>query len=402
MSQAFLPLLFGGDINVYSMARAFHEAYGKRSICYGKFPSGPAYASSIIDYRACREIEQPDVFLSKVRQVAAEAGEQTVLLIACGDSYVKLAAEGQADFPPNVIAPYVSGEQIALLTHKERFYALCDEHGIDHPDTFIYRPDLGHDFQLPFDAPYVLKPSNGVAYWEHPFPGNEKVFICRSREELLAVLGKVYAAGYPDSMIIQDFIPGDDTFMHVLTNYSDQKAQVRLMCLGHVLLEEHTPHGIGNHAVILTEQNQTLCETLRAFLEAIGFRGFSNFDIKYDSRDGKYKVFEINCRQGRSNYYVTGAGYNLARYLVEDLIENKPLPLTLADRESLWRVVPRRVAFSYIVREYHAAMRRRISAKQECNPLFYAPDKGLSRRLRLLKNQLGHFSKYKTYYEKKS
>lgn len=401
MTKPFLPLLFGGDINVYSVARAFHEAYGQTSICYGKFPSGPAYESAIIDYHPCREIETAAVFLAKVCEVAQQHPDKTILAIGCGDSYVKLASELAPQFPANVIAPYVSGEQIAQLIHKERFYALCEEHGIDYPTTFIHRPAMGEDFTLPFEPPFVCKPSNGVAYWEHPFPGNEKVFICRDRASLVAVLSKVYASGYSDSMIIQDFIPGDDTYMHVLTNYSDRNGKVKLMCLGHVLLEEHTPHGIGNHAVILTEENRALCEKVQGFLEAIEFRGFSNFDIKYDQRDGKYKLFEINCRQGRSNYYVTGAGYNIARYLVEDLVEGQDLPLTMADRASLWRVVPRKLAFSYIVPDYHEAMRAQIAAGRETNPLFYRVDKAFKRRARLMKNQLGHFAKYKKYGDKK-
>ena len=35
METSFLPLLFGGDINVYSMARAFHEAYRLRQVPHG-------------------------------------------------------------------------------------------------------------------------------------------------------------------------------------------------------------------------------------------------------------------------------------------------------------------------------------------------------------------------------
>ena len=48
MNHPFYPLLFGGDINVYSVARAFHEAYGVKSTCYGKYPSGPAWDSALI------------------------------------------------------------------------------------------------------------------------------------------------------------------------------------------------------------------------------------------------------------------------------------------------------------------------------------------------------------------
>lgn len=402
MEHNFQPLLFGGDINVYSVARAFHEAYGVKSVCFGKFPSGPAYGSHIIDYRVCLKNEDPETFRKNVADVAAEFADKTVLVMGCGDSYVKLAAENKEAFPANCIAPYIAGDTIGKLNNKEYFYELCDQFGIDHPGTFVYRKEMGHDFELPFQAPYICKPSNGVAYWEHPFQGNEKVFTCPDRKNLEEVLDKVYAAGYPDTMIIQDFVPGDDSNMRVLTCYSDRNAQVKLMCLGHVLLEEHTPHGIGNHAVILTEVNREICEKVKAFLEEMEYVGFSNFDIKYDKRDGKYKFFEINCRQGRSNYYVTGAGYNIAKLLVEDRVEGKDLPFVLADNPSLWRVVPRKVAYDFIVSEYHDEMKARIREGREVTPLFYDKDKAFGRTLRMKKNLLGHFKKFKQYYERKN
>ena len=401
METSFLPLLFGGDINVYSMARAFHEAYGIRSTAYGKFATGVCYESAILDYRVCAQNEDGPTFFQNVCGYAGEHPDKTVLVIGCGDSYVKLAARYRDQFPANVIAPYIDYDLMDRLTNKEKFYELCDQFGIDHPGTFVYRREMGYDFQLPFGAPYICKPSNGVAYWEHPFEGNEKVFTCPDRKNLEEVLDKVYASGYPDTMIIQDFIPGDDSYMRVLTNYSDRNGKVKLMCMGHVLLEEHTPHGIGNHAVILNEPCGPIAEKIKAFLEDIGYVGFSNFDIKYDQRDGKYKVFEINCRQGRSNYYVTGAGYNIAKLLVEDRVEGKELPFVLADNPSLWRVVPRKVAFAYIVSDYHQEMKQLMQQGREVRPLFYDKDKPLMRTLRMEKNLLGHFKKFKQYYERK-
>ena len=402
MKSEFYPLLFGGDINVYSVGRAFHEAYGIKASAVGKYPAFPCWDSAILDYRPNPRIEEPEVFRQVVADFAAAHPDKPVLCIGCGDSYVKLCAENRDQFPPNVIAPYISGELMNTLINKEKFYALCDQYGLDHPATVVHRAQMGHDFELPFDAPYICKPSNGVEYWAHPFEGNDKVFILNTRQELEATLDKVYASGYSDSMIIQEFIPGDDSFMRVLTNYSDRNGQVKMMCLGHVLLEEHTPHGLGNHAVILLEENEALCLKIKAFLEELGYVGFSNFDIKYDARDGKYKAFEINCRQGRSNYYVTGAGYNIAKLLVEDRVEGKDLPFVLADNPSLWRVVPRKVAFDYIVSAYHPEMKALMNRGKEVSPLFYDRDKAFARTLRMKKNLLGHFKKFRQYYEKKA
>ena len=34
----FIPMLFGGDINTYSVARAFYERYKVKSYTFGKLP----------------------------------------------------------------------------------------------------------------------------------------------------------------------------------------------------------------------------------------------------------------------------------------------------------------------------------------------------------------------------
>ena len=400
MDQPFVPLLLGADINVYSMARAFHEAYGVKTVAYGMYPSGPCYGSAIIDYRVSERNDEPEIVLENVRHVAAEFPDKTILLLGCGDNYLTSIAANLSNYPANVVAPYVPLEQMEGLIHKERFYALCDQYGIDHPRTFVYQKSMGHDFTLPFPGPFAVKPAESATYWDHPFDTQKKAYILQTREEVDAVIDDIYGHGYEDSLIIQDFIPGGDENMRVLTCYSDGAGKVRLMCLGHVLLEEHTRHGIGNHAVIITAPNAELCEPFRRFLEDIHFVGFSNFDIKFDPRDGSYKAFEINCRQGRSNYYVTGAGYNLARFLVEDRVFHQEQPLVVTENRHLWWAIPKKVAYDYIPKRLHPEMKALEKAGAAVNPLWYSADHALLHKLRVWRIQRRQYGWYASSMEK--
>ena len=166
---------------------------------------------------------------------------------------------------------------------------------------------------------------------------------------------------------------------------------------GHVLLEEHTPTGIGNHAVIITEPHEETELKLKALLEDIGYTGFSNFDMKYDERDGKYKVFELNCRQGRSNYYVTASNENLAKLLVEDYTGGSSPEYHSATAEFLWMVIPKKTAFKYVNKNYHDDMKRLIAEHKCVNPLWNPKDRGFKKTLRYLKSQFRYAAQFDEY-----
>lgn len=188
--------------------------------------------------------------------------------------------------------------------------------------------------------------------------------------------------------------------MRVLTAYSDKSGKVKMMCLGHVLLEEHTPKGIGNHAAIITEFNEEIMIKFKNFLENINYVGFSNFDIKYDERDNEYKVFEINLRQGRSNYYVTGSKNNIAKYIVDDYVLNKELSLNLCKDEYFWRVIPDNIVYKFVKDESLVNKAKKLVKENKCSSSFkYDKDLkwNLKRRIYLKLFDINQMRKFKKY-----
>ncbi|MBQ9748027.1 MAG: hypothetical protein IJV98_04505, partial [Clostridia bacterium] len=321
-----------------------------------------------------------------------------MILVGCTDAYADLIIENRAFLEEYYFCAAPKAELAKKLISKEAFYSMCDAHGLDYPSTVLLHSeeDLGTLRTLPFSYPIVLKPSSSIRYWQNPFEGMKKVYIPETPEQAEEIAGTIFRSGYDDTLIVQDFVPGDDSGMYVLTAYSDRNAKVRMMCLGHVLLEEHTPKGVGNHVAILTEYNEHLMSRVRAFLEKVGYTGFSNFDIKYDPRDGKFKIFEINLRQGRSNYYVTHSGANIAKLLYGDATNTLTEDLLLVKGESFWHTVPKKIIYSYIRDEkLLAGVKKLVKEKKAGTALFYKQD------LRLNPLRLAYVTIHNHRYHKK-
>lgn len=383
-----LPVILGGDIGAYSLARAFHEAYGIVPLVFSQADCHMCGDSSILVNRVVPHLERPAVLLSTLANTAECFSDRPLLLLGCGDWYVRLIVENRAVLEKSFIIPYIGEDLLNRLTEKDRFYELCAEVGVPAPRTVVFDARTGGDdpaaLALPFSFPVVAKPASSAAYHYADFPGKQKVFFLRDATELRATLAAVQSSRYEGKFLIQEMIPGDDTSMRILTTYSDQNGKVRFASFGQTLLEDMRPMGVGNPLAIVSRTDETIVAEAARFLEAVSYTGFANFDIKVDPRDGSHRFLEINTRLGRSNYYVTAAGDNVARWLMDDLVLGRPLPegLTIARGESLYTVAPKAILLDYIRDD---ALRQEVrglyALGRDADPLDYPAEKSLRRRL---------------------
>ena len=400
----FIPVLLGSDVNVYGMARSFHEAYGIPSVAIGKGRLNATSNSRIVSVEVVEpNLEDDEVFCKTLMDFAGRyPKEQTLLLVPCGDNYIKLLVRNQDKLRPYYRFECISEELLMRLSIKESFYEVCTEHGFAFPKTTACSYENYKNVELPFDFPVIIKPSNSVAYWNCKFPHKKKVFVAQNKEEFTAILNAIYGSSYKDHLILQEYIPGDDSQMRVMNCYCGSDKKVKLIALGQALLEEHSPEGIGSYAAIINTRDDALAQQMKDFLEGIGYVGFANFDMKLDPRDGKYKLFEMNLRQGGSSFFVTASGYNLAKWLADDVIYRKEQPLTIADNKVLWSIIPKGVIYRYVADEsLKAQAKALIQEGKYCQSLYYKPDMSMKRRIGWLKNQFHYYQKYKRYFGNK-
>ncbi|HEU5139759.1 MAG TPA: carbamoyl phosphate synthase-like protein [Bacillales bacterium] len=398
--QPFIPVILGANIGVYSTARSFHEAYGSTSINICRESVGSVRHSVMIRTMVEPHMEDETKLLACLDRIMEIYPEIPKILIGSADWHVKMIVRLKDKLVDKWIIPYTNYDILTNLTNKRTFYETCETLGVDYPKYVSMNGKDAKDADMPFAFPVVIKPANSSTYQVLSFPGKKKVFIAKDRPEFDHIMSLIINADYMDDLIIQEFVPGDDTSMHILTLYTAQDGQTKLASFGQTLLEDHTPGGIGNPLAIRTFRNDEVVQQAKRLVEHSGYIGFSNFDLKYDKRDGKYKFFELNARLGRSNYYVTAEGHNPSHYYVKDYLEHHPLTFSVAENEVLYSVIPKRLLLKHIKQQQDLVARVKGLYKSRLvrNPLKYFPvEKSIRRLFYVAASTFNYFRKFKRY-----
>ncbi len=404
----FLPIILGSDENAYGTARLFCEAYGKKPLLLCTRRLIPTYYSSLFTLEQIEDLDREDVFPKALKKVLERYKDdyRHLIVVPCSDYYCAMLSRHYGEFEGMISNRFISEELLSTLDTKDRFYALCEKHGMDYPKTYVADPEdrLTAVDRLPFSFPIVVKPENSNAYeYLHcSFEGKKKVFFFNDRESYLKVMESMNASDYKGKLIIQEFIAGGDDSMRVINTYSDGDGKVRAMCLGQPVLEEYAPKTLGNYAAIISRYDADICEKVKTFLEDIGYVGFANLDMKIDRNTGRCVMFEINPRLGRSSYFVRAAGMNMMKYLVEDTVCGERRETEVSRETALWANVPKCTVLDHVFdQELKKEIKDLLKKKKYARTLDCPGDRDPRRIFWIKRYYFGQYKNFKKYFFRK-
>jgi predicted ATP-grasp superfamily ATP-dependent carboligase len=115
-----------------------------------------------------------------------------------------------------------------------------------------------------------------------------------SLPELRAFTKRVWAAGA--TLLVQDDIPGGPERIYFVGGMYDERSRPHQLYIGQKLLQYPTYVGSTSAARLVWEPG--VLEACNRFAEGAGLIGLVDIEFKYDSRDGKFKLIEVNPRNG--------------------------------------------------------------------------------------------------------
>ena len=121
MKADILPVVTSSDINAYSMARAFHEAYGVKSLMIARKISGTIDYSKILDFRCEPNLTDDKVFMDTLRGIYEEFKDQYkhIIILGCTDHYVRLIVAHKKELSKMFVVPYADQKVLDNLILKE-------------------------------------------------------------------------------------------------------------------------------------------------------------------------------------------------------------------------------------------------------------------------------------------
>ena len=279
-------LVLGGHVNGYSIVKELYEQ-GIRNIAL--FDSGLSLArfSNKVKFHAIID-KTPEVLLKELKNLNQKY--EYIVIYPTDDVQVQNLHSLYGEVSDFCYLPF-NHETVIQAIDKFIQYEVCERIGVPYPKIVHAESEEDLDAIESLAFPLLIKPSTRKDLTLNVFRSLylDTLKKYRNKKELLV---EVISNGV--SLIISEYIPGDDTRLYAYTCFRDNEGRILNEWSGKKLTQY--PDNLG---VFSSASNEAPCDILiqgRALVAALDAYGIVQPEFKYDYRDKKFKLMETNLR----------------------------------------------------------------------------------------------------------
>ena len=298
-----------GWVNGLAAIRSLGRA-GIRVLAVDHRPSALGFRSKYAE-----RLLSPDPFGDESRFVAFVRALGDVVVFPTHDDSLNAVAQYADDL--DVRTPFPGWDVLERVQSKRVQLETARGAGVDIPELD------------PSTFPVIVKPDRSVEFKRRY---KRQAFRCETPGELEAAVARTEEFG----PIVQEFVPGGDDALYTVGSYIAQDGRVLGVFCGRKLRQ--TPRGIGTCRVGEAVWVQEAVDAALRLLEAFDYRGVSQVEFKRDTRDGRFKLMEINPRLWQWHGLAAACGVDIPRLAYADLVGDDPSEVTMNGHGKRWAI----------------------------------------------------------------
>ncbi|HZT14847.1 MAG TPA: hypothetical protein VFA19_02785 [Gaiellaceae bacterium] len=266
-------------------------------------------------------LRDEEAFVAFMAQLGDEDAPRPIF--PTNDELLNTIARNRSALGEGFLCPFPSWDLLRRVQSKRFQLEQAVALGIPCPETRDQPTE-----ELGF--PVLVKPTDPTAF-QRRFDGTH-AFRCETMEQL----EEAYERAAPYGPLVQELIPGGDDTLYTVGAYVSPGGDVLGVFCGRKLRQ--TPPEVGTCRVGEALWVDEVVEQGLRYLRGLGYHGLAQVEFKLDSRDGRYKLMEINPRLWQWHGLAAACGVDLVQVAYRDLLGEAPAPVAMDGRRRRWAI----------------------------------------------------------------